>query len=94
MPLSIGTILGDTEMSTRIVQVPIYNRRFPTSVDYVEVTVPVESIPEQRRAIFAKLKEAARIARESSQGYPAGSDINNGRQGLTVALHRKGESHD
>ena len=57
--------IGGHQMDTKIVLVPFYNRRFPTSVDYTPVEVPRETIPEQRRLIARKM---AQVMYRASQG--------------------------
>ena len=56
-------------MNTKTIQVPIYNRRFPTSVDYEDITVPVCTVNEERRAVLAKLREIEGKAKQGMSGY-------------------------
>ena len=53
----------------KIIQVPIYNRRFPTSVDYESITVPVGTVNEQRLALLRKMRDVEATAREGMSGY-------------------------
>lgn len=61
-------------MNTKTIQVPIYNRRHPTSVDYEDITVPRGTISEQRHALLAKLRDVEETARQGMLGYKDSGD--------------------
>ena len=56
-------------MDTRVLRIPIYNKRFPTSVDYEEITVPRGTINEQRKVVLERLRVTEAYAAEGMKGY-------------------------